>query len=290
MPACGRPCKQNEENRESIPSRAGDPLRFGAFRLERLYVSPLAIACIVFGCSFGGALIGVVLHSRLPDHHLDADSKDVVKLVMGLIATMAALVLSLLIASAKSSYDTQSGDLALLSANIVQLDRLLALYGPGTKEARDLLGQAVRVTYERTWSQEGVQPTNLDPAKIRGQADAFYGRIQSLSPKTDAQHLIQGKALQISEGIGQTRLLMFEQIGSSISWPFLMILVFWIAVLFLGFGLFARFNVTVTAALLIGALSVSGAIFLMLELNRPYEGLMRISDAPLRNALAQIDR
>ena len=67
-------------------------------------------------------------------------------------------------------------------------------------------------------------------------------------------------------------------------------LVFWVSVLFLGFGLFARFNATVTVALLVGALSVAGAIFLILELSEPYHGLMRISDEPLRNAMAQIDQ
>jgi hypothetical protein len=96
--------------------------------------------------------------------------------------------------------------------------------------------------------------------------------------------------LQETESITQARLLMFEQLGGSIAWPFLTVLVFWICVLFLGFGLFARFNATVTLALLVGALSVAGAIFLILELNDPYHGLMHISDEPLRDAIAQIDR
>jgi len=83
---------------------------------------------------------------------------------------------------------------------------------------------------------------------------------------------------------------MFEQLGSAISWPFLAVLVFWISMSFLGFGLFARINATVTIALLVGALSVAGAIFLILELNEPYRGIMRISYEPLRNTMAQIDQ
>ena len=101
---------------------------------------------------------------------------------------------------------------------------------------------------------------------------------------------MQSRAVQESEAISQSRLLMFEQLGGSIPWPFLMVLIFWICVLFLGFGLFARFNTTVTVAMLVGALSVAGAIFLILELNDPYRGLMRISDEPLRNAIGQIDQ
>jgi len=104
----------------------------------------------------------MVLHVKLPDRHLDADSRDVVKLVMGLIATMAALVLSLLIASANSSYDRQSSELKALSANIILLDRTLKLYGPGAKEARDGLRDAIVQTHDRIWSPEGVRPENLD--------------------------------------------------------------------------------------------------------------------------------
>ena len=124
-------------------------------------MSSFAIASVVFGCSFGAALIGMVLHIKLPDHHLDPDSRDVVKLVMGLIATISALVLSLLIASASSSYDRQSNELKALSANILLLDRTLKFYGPGAKEARDGLREAIVQTHHRIWSPEGVRPENL---------------------------------------------------------------------------------------------------------------------------------
>src|SRR5215472_9038402 len=124
-------------------------------------MSSFAIAAVVFACSFGAALIGMVLHIKLPDHHLDPDSRDVVKLVMGLIATISALVLSLLIASASSSYDRQSNELKALSANILLLDRTLKFYGPGAKEARDGLREAIVQTHRRIWSPEGVRPENL---------------------------------------------------------------------------------------------------------------------------------
>jgi hypothetical protein len=253
-------------------------------------MSSLAIASVVFGCSFGAALIGMVLHVKLPDHHLDADSRDVVKLVMGLIATMSALVLSLLIASANSSYDRQSNELKALSANILLLDRTLRFYGPGAKEARDGLRDAILQTHDRIWSPEGVRPENLDSRATRASVSANIEQLLSLSPKTDVERMMQSRAVQESESIGRSRLLMFEQLGSSISWPFLTVLVFWICTLFLGFGLFARFNPTVTVALLVGALSVAGAIFLILELNDPYRGLMRISDEPLLNSIAQLGR
>jgi hypothetical protein len=232
----------------------------------------------------------MVLHVKLPDHHLDQDSRDVVKLVMGLIATMSALVLSLLIASANSSYDQQSSELKVLSTNILLLDRTLKFYGPGATEARDGLRDAIRQTHDRIWSPDGVRPENLDSRATRNSVNANIEQLLRLSPKTDAERMMQSRAVQESESITQSRLAMFEQLDSSISWPFLTVLVFWICMLFLGFGLFARFNPTVTVALVVGALSVAGAIFLILELSEPYRGLMRISDEPLRNAIDQIDQ
>lgn len=245
-------------------------------------MSSLGIALIVFGCSLGSALVGMAV--RLPEHHRDQDSKDTVKLVMGLIATIAALVLSLLIASANSSYNAERSELQSLSANVILLDRLLVSYGPEANVVRDTLREAIATTHERIWSPNGVQPMTM------GGVTGFFNQIQALSPKTDAQRSMQGQILQRSESLVQTRLLMFEQLGSGISWPVVVVLVGWISVLFLGFGLFTRFNLTVTVALVAGALSVSGAIFLILELNSPFGGLLQISDAPLRYALAQLAR
>ncbi|MGD0103588.1 MAG: hypothetical protein ABSC06_06075 [Rhodopila sp.] len=253
-------------------------------------MNSLETASIIFGCSFGAGLLGIVLHVKLPDEHLDASTKDVVKLVMGLIATMAALVLSLLIASGSSSYQGQENEVRSISANVILLDRLLSFYGPDAKEARALLKQGVAAVHDRIWSPDGTTAADLDPEATKGVADTFMDSLERLSPKTDSQSALKSQAMQIAQNLGQTRLMMFEQSGSSISWPFLTVLVFWICMLFLGFGLFARLNATVTVTLFIGSISVAGAIFLILELSAPYQGFMRISDIPLRGALAIIGR
>jgi hypothetical protein len=253
-------------------------------------VNSLAIASIVLGGSFAAALVGMILHIKLPDRHLDPDSRDVVKLVMGLIATMSALVLSLLIASASSSYEQQSSELKALSANIILLDQTLGTYGPGAQVLRDRLRDVVRQTHDRIWSPDGVRPEDLNSAETRNAVKANVEQLYKLSPTTDIERTLLSRALQQSDGIAQARLQMFEQLGSSIPWPFLTVLVFWICMLFLGFGLFSSPNPTITVALLVGAASVACAIFLILELNDPYRGLMRISDQPLRNAIAQIDQ
>lgn len=248
-------------------------------------MSLMAISWIIFACVFGGALLGMLLRKLLPAHHLNSDSKDVVKLGTALIATMSALVLGLLIASAKTSFDAQRGEFTQMSANIIQLDRILARYGPETKEARDVLRRAA-LSLDRNWSGGTSRAEKLDSAETRAAGANFYEKIQELAPRNDFQRLIQGQALQIALDLGRGRSLLLEQAGSSIPKPFLVVMVFWLAIIFTSFGLFAPCNATVIATLFVCALSVSGAIFLILELDTPFAGLMQISDIPLRNALA----
>ena len=248
-------------------------------------MSAIGIGLIVLVCVFGGSILGMVLHTILPEQHLSADSKDVIKLGMGLIATMSALVLALLTNSAKGSFDTQRNELTQMSANIILLDRVLAHYGPETKDARDLLKGTVANMINRMWPDEGTGPS-LAPVA----AEAFYDKIQDLSPQNDVQRQLQAQAVKISVDIGQSRWLLFEQGGRSIPMPFLVLLIFWVTVIFLSFGLFAPRNATVIVTLFLCALSLSGAIYLILELDHPFGGLVQISSAPLRSALSQIDK
>jgi hypothetical protein len=220
----------------------------------------------------------------LPAHHLTAESKDLVKLGMGLVGTMAALVLGLLVASAKGSYDTQSSEVVQMSANLMLLDRTLAHYGPETKEVRDLLRMAASRMHDQIWSTSG--PATADPKAAGG--EVLYDKLQALSPQNDLQRSAQAQALSFGVAIGQTRWLLFEQRGSSLSWPLLVVVVFWLSIIFVSFGVFAPPNGTVVATLLVCALSVSGALYLVLELDQPFSGLIRISDAPLRNAIARL--
>ena len=250
-------------------------------------MSPIAISCIVFAGVFGGALFGMLLRKILPPHHLDAESKDVVKLGMALIATMSALVLGLLIASAKSSFDAQKGEFTQMSANIIQLDRVLARYGPETKDARDVLRRTA-LSVDRNWSGNTSRSEKLDSAETRAAGASFYEKIQGLAPRNDFQRSLQSQALQIALELGQARSLLLEQAGSSIPAPFLVVMVFWLAIIFTSFGLFAPYNATVVATLFLCALSVSGAVFLILEMYTPFEGLIQIPSTPLRTALMHL--
>jgi len=249
-------------------------------------MSSMAIAGIVFGCVFSGSLLGMFLRTALPAPHLSAETKDVVKLAIAFIATMSALVISLLISSAKTAYDTRSHELLQASVDVVSIDRLLAHYGPEAKDARTLLRNSIQAALERVWPTDGAQPAAIDPKA--SPAEALYDKISELSPQTDSQRNLQTQAQNMATDLGRLRMLLFVQEGSSIPAAFLVVLVFWLTIIFCSFGLFAPVNATVTSVFLICALSTSGAIFLILELDRSYEGLIQISSAPLRLALARL--
>jgi hypothetical protein len=244
-------------------------------------LSSITISLITLAFVFGGALLGMVLRAALPQNASTSDSRDVVKLGMGLVGTLAALVLGLLIASAKTSFDTQNVELTEVSSKAVLLDRVLAHYGPEAKEARDELRGSIVHTLDTMFSQDASQ---LESTK----GELLYDTIQGLSPRDDAQRSMQVQALSITLALGQTRWLIAEQRVSSISVPLLVVLIFWLTIIFMSFGLFAPRNLVVVVSLLVSALSVSGAIFLILEMYSPYAGLIHVSADPLRAALARL--
>jgi hypothetical protein len=247
-------------------------------------MTSLIVSAIVLACLCGGIVLGLVLRARLPEHHLSPDSKDIIKVAVGLIATMSALVLGLLVGSAKSSFDTQKTAFTQMSAKLIVLDRILAHYGSETKEVREILRSGSTMMLEKVW-KESLGPTELAP--IVGN-EVLYDKLQQLLPKTDAQRSLQQTALSLALELGQSRWLLFQQSGTSISTPFLVVVVFWLTIIFASFGLFAPINATTVVTLVLCAASVAGAIFLILELDRPFDGMLRISPEPLRNALARM--
>ena len=247
-------------------------------------MNAIALSCITFLCISGGALLGMFL----PGHHLSTDDKDVVRLGTGLIGTIAALVLGLLIASAKGSYDTQSTQVTQMTSNVVLLDNLLAQYGAETNDVRNLLRRSIVVLADRMWREKSSEVAKANPFEASAASDAFFAKLQQLSPQNDSQRSLQARAIQIATDIAQTRLLLFAQTNNSIPMPFLVVLIFWLTIIFGSFGLFAKPSATVFGSLFVFALSAAGAIYLVLELGQPFVGLMQISNAPLRNALTPL--
>jgi hypothetical protein len=251
-------------------------------------MSNLTISLFVFACIFGGALAGILLRTVLPPDHLSTESKSTVNLAIGLVATMAALVLGLVVSSAASSYFAQRDELNQMSAKIVVLDRILDHYGPAAQSARKTIRQVVDDMLDRIWPQEHAPGSELAP-KVNDSA-AVYEKIQQLSPQDEEQRSLKREALSSAMDIGRIRWLVFAQQSSPVPTFFLFVVVLWISVVYTSFGLYAPRNATVIVALFLGALSVAAGILLIMELYTPFTGWIHISSAPLRNALAQLGK
>jgi hypothetical protein len=246
-------------------------------------VNTTLTAFIVLICLIAAVLFGRVLRRLLPEDHLTADSRDTIKLAMGLVATMTALVLGLLVSSAKGAYDTKRSEVIQMAAKVAFLDRLLSLYGPEGAEARAGFREAVEEAVREIWPDEAGVSAHLAPNTQAG--NVVYVAVQNLSPHDDTQRKLKEQATTLATELGQLRSLLAAQAAASISMPMLIILVSWLVVIFLGFSVLAPPNATVIVALMIAALAVAGAIFLILELDQPFGGVIRISSEPVVNAL-----
>jgi hypothetical protein len=253
-------------------------------------MSALTAGIIVFLCLFSGALAGLYLTKLLPPDHLSAPSKEVVKLATAMIATMAALVVGLLVASSKSSLDTKESELTQMTARVILLDRTLAQYGSETDDARKLLRQTAMDRLHQIWPNEDAGAVAVGEVGNSDGIESLQNMLHALAPANDKQRYLKAKALQISDQISEARWMIFEQVGSGIHWPFLSIVIFWLAFVFASFGLSAPRNATVVVALFASALSVAGAVFLIVEMDQPYGGLVQISSAPLRQAIAVLGK
>jgi hypothetical protein len=241
---------------------------------------------LVSGCLLAAVFVGIRLRRLLPDHHLSADSRDAVKLAMGLVATMTALVLGLLVSSAKATFDTERNEVLQLAAKVAFLDRMLALYGPEAAEVRTQFHGALAETVRRMWPDEARTPVQLNPDAHAG--DMIYTAIQNLSPQNDVQRSLKAQATTVAVEVGQLQTLLMAQSVSSVSKPLLTAMVCWLVVIFLGFSLLAPPNATTAVALLASVFSVAVAVFLILELDQPMSGFIRISSEPMLNVLNQI--
>jgi hypothetical protein len=243
------------------------------------------ITLISVVCIFAGALLGMGLQRRLPERHLSKEMQDLVKLGAGTIATLTALVLGLLVSSAKSSYDAVNTGIVQGSAKFILLDRTLARYGPEAKATREQLKYAVAIGIQKIWPDEKTGVPALTAFEHGNGMELVQDKFFELTPKTDVQRQILAQAQQMLGDLNQTRWLLVEEAQTQLPVPLLVILIFWLVLLFVSFGLFAPRNSMAIAVLLVGACALSAAILLVLELNRPLDGLIKVSSAPLRNAL-----
>jgi hypothetical protein len=237
-------------------------------------MNPLWIAAIVIACLLAGALLGMTLRAKLPEHHLSQDSMDVIKLATGLMATLAALVLGLLISSANTAHNTVASAVDQTVAN----DRYLAAYGQDTREARELLRHAMVRRAQVRWPGEDFGPPEPPIPPNRNDLVELEQWVLHLVPRDEAQKWFQGQALQLANELAQARSLLITQLqANELPMPILIVLIVWTTAIFISFGMFVRMNSTVIIALSISALAVAAAILLILELNSPFSGLIHVS-------------
>ena len=248
-------------------------------------MSPLAVSAIVVCVLFGSALIGMAIRRAMPERYKDEHTSNIVKTAMGLIGTVSALVLGLVIATAKSSYDDRAGQTRQLTAKAIQLDALLSAYGPDAQKARILLRQANNELVQRIWQGEAVGKSAF---QVAAPSIALLNEIEFLKPANDLQRSLQSRAAQTYADLMQERLLLFARSGTSVPTPFLVVLIFWLAVIFASFTILSQANAFGVAAIAVAAISLSGAIFLILELDYPFTGLLQIPRELLSNALPNL--
>ena len=255
-------------------------------------MSPAVVGLVTFACTFGGVLLGMRLRGLLPAHHLDGDSKDSIKVGIGLIATMTALVLGLVTASAKSSFDDVNTAIKQGAMEILAFDRALARYGPETAPIREGLKRAIGARIDAVWPSGSTRPADLDPigSGVGLQAERLDDALRGLTPRDEVQKAMQARALDLAETLLQARWIVLSGGESTVPAPFLVVLLFWLTITFASFGLFAPRNGTVIAVLLVCAVSIAGAMFLVLEMDGPFDGLLRASPDPLRYAYERLGR
>jgi hypothetical protein len=251
---------------------------------------PLAVGVVVLACTVGGALVGMWLRRVLPAHHLDEQSRDTMKLGIGLVATLTALVLGLVTASTKSAFDDVSTTIKHAAVDALELDRVLARYGPETGEIRTVLKVNLARRIDSVWSPDSTRAVRVDVSAAAATVEGLADQIRALTPRPGAQQSLQARALDQTEALLKRRWAVLAELESSVQWPFLTVLMLWLTITFTSFGLLAPRNTTVLAVLLVCALSVSSAVFLVLEMDSPFDGVIRVSPEPLRYAVDRLGR
>jgi Protein of unknown function (DUF4239) len=246
------------------------------------------IGLVSFCCIFGAGLIGILLAGLLPDYLRTDATQKVVQSMMNIVAILSALVLGLLVAGTKTNFDTRSREVEQFAANLTLLDRELIHYGADTKDMRDLLRGFTQRRIALTWPKDrGAAPMLHDDQAVRSLRE-LEDALLTLTPRNEIQRAARATSLQLTDELNRTSRILAVQQSSQTPRPFLIVVVFWLSMLFLSYAIFAPLNATVIAAMLVCAFSVSAAVNLTFDTDRPFEGFVRISSKPMLQALEQM--
>lgn len=243
-------------------------------------MSTVATALFILLALLTAIFAGSWLRRKLPDHHRDSETKDAVKLAMGMVATMSALLLGLLVSSAKGSYDSVRTQVIQMGADIQFLDRVLRLYGSEAAPLRQQFHSGMSEAVRQMWS-----PTEGGSSPDVHAGDAFFAGLHALQPRDELSRALKAQAIQLTVGLGQHRTLLHAQSVASISRPLLSVVVIWLVIILFSFSLVGPRNATAVLAQVVSAMAVTGAIYLILEMDQPFSGLVHVSSEPMVRAL-----
>jgi len=252
-----------------------------------LFLSPIATAVIAFALIVTCTIAGTVVRAKMPEHHLTGDSKEVIRLATALVATLTGLVLALMFASTRTTFEHTSAAVSRLAVSLTELDEVLEDYGPPGLPIRRTLRTDLQPLIDSIWQDDAVA-AGRPPVSRRSHATSALAMIRELQPANPVQASLQARAVQIATDISQTRLVLMSQPPDSVSMPFVTVLVLWLMFIFTTFAMSSKPNITLTVVLCVCILSASGALYLILELGLPFGGVMQVSNAGLREALAPI--
>ncbi len=246
----------------------------------------LEISSLVFALVIGGTFGGMVVRRFRPDERYNADSKDTIRLAIGLVVTMTSLVLGMLVSSGKTYYDGQKTEVAELSAEVMFINGLLIAYGPETQRLRVEIRIYIEGIVDRIWPEDGTEAVKLKPL---GNSETFYEHVQELAPKTPEQVAIRAELLSSILTLRRSYWFMFlksEQPAMSV--PLLAVVTAWLVIIFFSFGLFAPRLPNVISTLIVCAMAASAAVFIIVSLNSPFTGVMKIPPTAIRDVLSQL--
>jgi hypothetical protein len=255
-----------------------------------LSLSAIGISLAVGLLTFGAGMLGLFLQKRLPTQHMSGGSRDMILAVIGLITLLLALVLGTLVGNTYAFFATQKSELETFASRALLFDQALAEYGPEAKPIRGALKQGLTESYELFWKGAHVDASELKVDVPLGRFGPMFGLLKSLNATTDAQKEALAAAKLNLGLMEQTRLLMSLQLASPIAWSLVIIVIAWAQFLFCGFGVLSGTNPTTIAVLVLGALSVASAMYLILDLSQPYTGNFRVSPAALEQTLEALGK
>ena len=251
------------------------------------------IAIIVAVLTFLLGMLGLRVQSLLNEHNSVEKSKDMIGSVLGLLSLLLALVLGTLIGSTYYFSTGQQAQLQSMMSSLVLLDKSLDEFGPEAKPLRDGMKVALEHIYDDIWIKGSVDPQKISVGAAMDQARPFekaLAGLGALSGKSPEQKQALASAQGKFAAFISTRVLISLQLAVPFSSALLVVVIIWASLLFFGYGLLSRHSTTTVVALAFGAICVSIAIFIIVELAEPYSGLFRISPAALVQTIEAIDR